>query len=263
MQSQSKAESPSLRGRVRRGAIVTFSGLDGAGKSSQTTMLKEALEREGIEAVIEWVPVAINPSIEHMKAAVKRLLGVLPSAKVSEVDGDADPVVQDPGKRLVQSSRLVRHIWSSVVTLLNVFSHWQAFLRHYAAGNVVIFDRYALDSAVRLDTWYGNLGSVEFQSWLIRNLSPRPLCGYFLDVPAERALARKTDQWDLATLSRQADLYRREWRRFGVRRLDGERSREELATEVSREVLAALRPQGVKRPVHARVRPSYRRRSVR
>jgi thymidylate kinase len=240
VQSQSKAESPSPRGRVPRGAIVTFSGLDGAGKSSQTTMLKQALEREEIEAVIEWVPVAINPSIEHMKGAVKRLLGVLSGAKAGEVDRDAHPVAQDPGKRLVQTSPLVRHVWSSIVTLLNVFSHWQAFLRHYTAGNVVIFDRYALDSAVRLDTWYGHLGSVEFQSWLIRKLSPRPLCSYFLDVPAERALARKTEQWDLATLSRQADVYRSECRRFGVRRLDGERSQEELAAEVSREVLAAL-----------------------
>jgi thymidylate kinase len=245
LQPQLKAEPTSNRGRVRRGAIVTFSGLDGAGKSSQTHLLKDALEREGVDAAIEWVPVAINPSLEHMKTAVKQVLGLLPARPRDQGrEGEPEPVALDPGKRLVRRSPLARHVWSSIVTLLNVVSHWRTYLRHYVAGDVVIFDRYSLDTAVRLDTWYGELGSVAFQVWLIKSLSPRPVCSYFLDVPPERALARKTEQWDLATLARQAELYREECGRFGARRLDGERSREELATEISEEVLRRLGRRG-------------------
>jgi thymidylate kinase len=225
---------------VGRGAIVTFSGLDGAGKSSQTVLLKQALERQGIDAAIEWVPVAINPSLEHMKAAGKRLLGLMPASARDSPAGAQEPSGLDPGKRLVRRSPVARHVWSSIVTLLNVVSHWRMYLRHRVAGNLVIFDRYSLDSAVRLDTWYGDLGSVEFQMWLIRTLSPRPLCSFFLDVPPERALARKPEQWDLAMLTRQAELYRRQCRRFGARRLDGERSRDDLAAQIAEEVLGRL-----------------------
>jgi thymidylate kinase len=237
---QPQTGSAPRRARVRRGAIVTFSGLDGAGKSSQALLLKEALERQGIDTAIEWVPVAINPSLEHMKAAGKRLIGLVPVRERDLPPGGQQAAALDPGKRLVRRSPLARHVWSSIVTLLNVVSHWRMYLRHRVAGNVVIFDRYSLDSAVRLDTWYGDLGSVDFQVWLIRTLSPRPLCSYFLDVQPERALARKTEQWDLAMLTRQAELYRSQCRRFGVRRLDGERSREDLANEIADEVLDRL-----------------------
>jgi thymidylate kinase len=228
--------------RVRRGPlIVTFSGLDGAGKSSQTTRLREALVREGIRAEIEWVPVAINPSIGHIKTAGKRLLGSLTRQRPGAGSGPADPAEADPGKRLVRRSALARHVWSTFVTLANVFSHWRSYLRHYRSADVVIFDRYALDTAVKLHTWYSEHGSVAFQEELIRRLSPQPLCSFLLDVPAERALARKVDKWDLPMLGRQAELYRREHARFGVLRLDGDRDIDELAAEVRDGVLRTVR----------------------
>jgi thymidylate kinase len=187
---------------------------------------------------VEWVPVAINPSLGHVKAIGKRILGAIARPGADAASRDAgDPARLDPGKRLVRRSRVARHIWSSTVTMANVVSHWRSVLRHRGGADVVIFDRYALDTAVRLHTWYGELGTVAFQSWLIRRLSPRPACSYFLDVPAERALARKIDKWELPTLRRQAELYRLECERFGVRRLDGQRTIEDLAAQISAEVL--------------------------
>jgi thymidylate kinase len=131
-----------------------------------------------------------------------------------------------------------------MVTMANLFSHWRSLLAHRRDADLLIFDRYALDTAVRLHTWYGDLGSVVFQTWLIRRLSPRPICSYFLDVPAERALARKIDKWELPTLRRQAELYRRECERFGARRLDGERSVHDLAAEISADVLRRITVDG-------------------
>jgi thymidylate kinase len=222
---------------------VTFSGLDGAGKSSQTQLLRQALEREGLGAAIEWVPVAINPSIGYIKSVGKRLLGLITPGSSGGGDSAGEPAELDPGKRLVRRSRLARLTWSSIVTLANVFSHWRSFLRHWGAADVVIFDRYALDTAVRLHTWYGDLGNIDFQIWLIQRLSPRPLCSYFLDVPPERALARKVDKWELPILTRQAELYRTECERFNVRRLDGQRSIDALAAEISADVLGRVAPE--------------------
>jgi thymidylate kinase len=243
MIAQTKTGAARPRTAVRRPVIVTFSGLDGAGKSTQTRLLRERLTQHGIRAEIEWVPIAINPSIGHIKTVGKRILGSLERGRRPPADTQHDTAELDPGKRLVRRSPVVRHVWSTFVTLANVLSHWRSYLRHLRA-EVVIFDRYSLDTAVKLHTWYGELGNVEFQSWLIRRLSPRPLSGFLLDVPPERALARKVDKWELPTLTTQAALYRDHCDRYGVRRLDGERPVEELAEEIGEDVLRRLGAQG-------------------
>jgi len=237
--AQTKTAPSRSHAALRRPIIVTFSGLDGAGKSTQTRLLRERLEHHGIRTEIEWVPVAINPSIGHIKTVGKRILGSLSRGGASSGPASPDTVDLDPGKRLVRRSPAARHVWSTFVTLANVFSHWRSYLRHRGA-QVVIFDRYSLDTAVKLHTWYAELGNVAFQSWLIRRLSPPATTGYFLDVPAERALARKVDKWELPTLTTQAEHYRLECERFGVQRLDGQRPVEELAEEIGADVLRRL-----------------------
>jgi thymidylate kinase len=111
---------------------------------------------------------------------------------------------------------------------------------HLRKGRVVICDRYSLDSAVHLRYRYGEHRRFRLQAALVRVLSPRPVRAFLLDVPAETGLARKAEQYDLGQLARQVRLYREEHEQLGVRRLDGERPREELCAEIAREVWLAL-----------------------
>jgi thymidylate kinase len=217
-----------------------LSGLDGAGKSSQAELVSKALAQRGIAVTVVWVPVAVNPSIATIRAAARSVLGLISSGTPASSGGGDEESPPDPGKRLVRRSALARHAWSSLVTLMNVTSHWRSLLRYYGRADVVIFDRYVLDTAVRLDTWYSGLGRVGLETWLCERLSPRPLCSYFLDVPADRALARKVDRWDLPTLRQQAESYRRGCERLGVHRLDGERSKDDLAAHITSDVLDRL-----------------------
>ena len=130
--------------------------------------------------------------------------------------------------------KLLGHLWTSLVALTNALAQRQRVLRHAGRRRVVLFDRYTLDSVVILRHLWG--GERRFPAWLIRALSPRPVCSFLLDVPPETALARKRDHWDLDNLRGLAELYRREAPRLRVRRLDGERPREELTAEILAEL---------------------------
>jgi len=133
--------------------------------------------------------------------------------------------------------------WATVVSVTNGWGQRRATVRHLRAGRVVVCDRYTLDSAVHLRYRYGETHRRRLQVWLIRLLSPTPLRSFYLDVPAETALARKADHYGLEQLRRQLPLYREESREHGARRLDGERPQAELCAEIAVDVWARLQPE--------------------
>ena len=122
----------------------------------------------------------------------------------------------------------------------NGLSHLARALPDLLHGRIVIFDRYVLDSAVRLRFLYGEHRSFGFQRRLIRLLSPKPRHSYWLDVSPETVLARKELQFDLDELRRQARLYGEEHLKLDVTRIDGERPREDVCAEIAAEVWLSL-----------------------
>jgi thymidylate kinase len=231
---------------ARGGLVVTLSGLDGAGKSSQAAALRDALKTAGVDAVVEWLPLGQNPSVERASALVRRVLhtarraGRPTTAEQRAAAGES--LLASPGSTRERSPResALLHAWATVVAVANALHQRATITRHAAQGRVVIFDRYTLDSIVRLRYLYGDRERFTFQAFLIRAVSPRPLRSFLLDVRAETALGRKDDRWSLNDLRRQSELYREEAERLGVLRLDGERPRDVLCTEIAREVWRAL-----------------------
>jgi len=238
--------TPSRRGlvrRPRRGSVISLSGLDGAGKSSQAAALRDTLDQLGFDAVVEWIPLGSNPSLQLLSRPAKRVLRRLPLGEVARKSAAGDSLFADPGATARPggaAGRLVLHLWATTVALTSAAAQRRASGRHLRRGRIVIFDRYTLDSAVRLRFLYGERAAFHLQSWLIWRLSPQPLRSYLLDVSPETALARKQDLWTLDQLRRQAELYREEQQRFAVRRLDGERPRDELCAEIAADVWQAL-----------------------
>lgn len=255
-------------GRPRRGALVALSGIDGAGKSFQAQALGAALRDLGHETVVVWLPLGQNRSLDRIARPVKRLLarrvvappggaadgpgasGARAGALVREPAADgarAGALVREPGAGGARAGALVRERspavnsgWAVVVALANALTHLRHSAPHLLAGRVVVFDRYVLDSVVRLHFSYGRDRPFTLQRRLIRLLSPRPLCAFFLDISAETSLARKEDRWRAEELRAHVELYRRELPRSGVRRLDGERPAAELAAEIAEAVWRAL-----------------------
>jgi len=247
--------------RPRRGALVALSGIDGAGKSFQAQALGAALRDLGYESEVVWLPLGQNRSLDRIARPVKRLLGRRatrlagggagepgPGGGAGEIGSGGGAGEPGPGggsslgALVRERSPAVNAAWAVVVALANALTHLRHSAPHLAAGRVVIFDRYVLDSIVRLHFSYGRDRPFTLQRRLIGLLSPRPLCAFFLDIAPETSLARKQDRWRAEELRAHVELYRRELPRSGVRRLDGERPACELAAEIAEAVWRALPP---------------------
>lgn len=241
----------SVRGRLAAlravarpsGSVVALSGLDGAGKSTQAQALRDALQRCGFDATIEWSRIGYNEGfwrlvvpVKTLLASLLRLLGRggtgLPSSS-AETSPAADPV-----KAMRQRNELATQLWALVVALDNIVAHRRQIQRHLVRGRVVICDRYELDSIVSLRYQFGRR-RFGVQRRLLGLLLPCPLRAYLLDVAAQTAFQRKGEH-DLESLDAHATLYRDEQARLGVRQLDGERPPEELCATIASDVWDAL-----------------------
>ena len=109
-------------------------------------------------------------------------------------------------KSLRERSGAVTQGWTIVVALHQALQHRKATLKHVGRGKVVIFDRYALDSAAQLRYFYGSQNAFRVQKWLIDRISPTPRRSYLLEVPPPVVAARKELQYSLEGVYEQAAL---------------------------------------------------------
>jgi thymidylate kinase len=225
--------------RPHRGAIVSFSGLDGAGKSSQSAALAETLDRLGHPAIVLWSPLGGGPVLNAFGKPAKRLLKRLrfgPFRELADRAATGSVMSARPGTGGTPSGGSARAAWATLVAASDAAAQRVRASRHTARGRVVVFDRHALDSVVRLRFLYGQSDAMHVRRSLVRLLAPRSDLAFLLDIRAETSRARKDDIWSLDDLQRHAELYAEEVQRLPVVRLDGERDREELCAEIARAV---------------------------
>jgi thymidylate kinase len=226
-----------------RAHLITFSGLDGAGKTSQAEALRETLERLGWEVSMQWVRLEWTTLWESRWLGIvgwpaRTILGLLARVRKPSGGGPSAPALTPTAVR--ERSGLVANAWVAVVALVHAGAQRRETRPHLRPGTIVICDRYTLDAAAHLRFRYGESHRFTFQIRLVERLSPRPLRAYFMDVPPETAHARKAEQYSLKDLTRQARLYREEAAALGTRRLNGERPREEICAEIAEDVWRAL-----------------------
>jgi thymidylate kinase len=239
-------------GLSRSARLISLSGLDGSGKSTQVRALQSTLARLGIESEVEWTRLEWTTlwegasQLDRIGRPVKRALELVTRTRGDEPRqaryGERPPPT--PALEIRERSRIISHGWVLILAVVHGLAQRRAIEARLLRGEVVICDRYTLDSAVHLRRRYGAERRFRAQIVLMHMLSPRPVRAYFIDVPGAVALARKPDHFDRGELDAQAQAYREEHLRLGVRRLDGERPPESLCEEIAEDVWRALRKLG-------------------
>lgn len=213
------------------GELIVIEGTDGSGKSTQFAMLRQRLEREGIEHRTQVFPRYGQPSAALLEMYLRGGFGDDPS--------DVNPYAAST--------------FFAVDRYASYKTGWQAY---HESGGLMLCDRYTTSNAVHQASKLPPEQAGPFLDWLFdfeyNKLGlPPPTQVYFLDMPAEQTFdllrRRQGDGGDIheknhAYLARCRERALDVCQRYGWRRIacvkDGQlRPAEEIHREIYQEIM--------------------------
>ena len=177
--------------------LISFSGIDGAGKSTQIQKLRSYLADAGIPVteLTFWDNVVMFP---RLRSGFSRL--------VLQSDGSIG-TPERPAKRNDKNAQAWPLLFGrAALNILDVLNLRRIVAQAKLQGcGVVIFDRYIYDqlAAMPMDSWLARV-----YAKILLNLSPRPDVSYVLDAVPEVARARKPE-YPIDFMHRQRKSYMR------------------------------------------------------
>ena len=213
--------------------LVSFCGIDGAGKTSLAESLAALLAGTGIPTRVVWggyTPLLLRPII----GVAKRLMGQRDGPNTHEGN-------YVERKRSLLRQTILGKVYLRVLLLDYLFGSSFQVKFPGRLGKILICDRYVPDFLVNIspDLGLDDAARRRLLSWLFRWL-PQPAIVFLLDVPEEVALARKADTPSLAYLRDRREIYLKLGTDQGYVRLDGTRSRDALLEEVVAHTLEVI-----------------------
>lgn len=192
--------------------IIYISGIDGCGKTTQSTMLVEFLRQGGLSAEYQWL--RWEPSILPMIQRFRKLAG----SKVKVEDKDSENRIKSAEntshgswknlKSRLMSSSGFRRAWLWYATQ-DYSRAYRKASRNWSADYVVM-DRYIMDFVIDQSLNFGippNAFIKTIQSSALANVQ-LPQLSIFIDIPAKVGYERKLDGTPLEYLKERENLYR-------------------------------------------------------
>ncbi len=162
------------------GKLIAFSGIDGAGKSTQIQYLQKALKKKGERTVYLWTRGGYTGPFNSLKALLRRFMGRrLP------------PPGRNQQRENVLNNKGVKTVWLSLamLDLMLVYGIYVRLLKWM--GRVVIADRYLWDTWIDFTL---NFPGSDFDQWVLwkflKLISPKPDHFFLLLIPVAESLRR-------------------------------------------------------------------------
>lgn len=221
--------------------VVTFSGLDGSGKSTQIEALTQWLVKCGYKPVYLWARGGYSPGFKTIKQLMRWLMGRRFPRPGDSVDRD----------KSMQRPCVVR-LWL-LLSLIDLIVYWGIYLRlQNVLGRVVICDRYIDDT--RLD-FRRNFPSVAFEKmffWRVLEwVTPQPDAAFLLWIPVDESMRRSREKGepfpdDEETLEWRLQAYLDEdvFPSNRYIQLDCRQSMEAVSVQITDKIYALLKKEG-------------------
>jgi thymidylate kinase len=181
---------------IPRKRFVSFSGVDGAGKSTQIEALRTWLQEQGLNVriIAFWDNIATLTSLRE--GAGHKLF------KGEKGVGSPEAPVNRRDKNVQSWPMLCVRIFLCALDALSTRMHVRRALQ--SGADFIIFDRYIYDQFANLRL--RNRLVRAYVHWLMK-LVPRPDVSYFLDADPKQARARKPEYpLDFIYINRRAYL---------------------------------------------------------
>lgn len=161
--------------------ILSFSGLDCAGKSTQIELLKKHFIEKGLKPEVVWSRGGYTPGISFLKSLVKR--------------DNRRPEERTEEERKAMTEREPRGgkllLWLSIIDLI---VYWGLLFRGKSKGKkALICDRYYWDTYIDFKLRYPQIHFEKWLSWkLLNTIYKKPDCDFCLTVTPEESIRRSS-----------------------------------------------------------------------
>lgn len=215
-------------------SLIVFSGIDGAGKSTQIETLRIRIGQRGERAVSVWSRGGYTRGMTWLKNLMRSLSGrrLVPAAGPS------------PARTQALSRPLTRRWWLRLAILDLIWLYAVHIRVQRWMGRKVICDRYWQDTLLDFQLNFPQESVHTWWMWkILERLSPRPDAAFLMLVPLEESLRRSRQKNEPFPDGEERLAERlRSYKKWTADQywnvLDGRRSAEDIAEEVESIVLS-------------------------
>lgn len=210
-----------------KGKLIVFSGLDGAGKSTQIEILVDYFCSKGRPPKFIWTRGGYTSLFNSLKNLLRKLLGK-----------HIPPPGRNEKRKQVMHSKRVQKLWliTALFDLLRVYTFQIRFWLWSA--KIVICDRYLIDTLIDFKI---NFKNQNVERWFLYKLllwaSPQPDISFLMLIPVEEAIKRSEQKNEPfpdspEILAKRLSMYKELLDDKNWTILDGLKSKEELTFEI-------------------------------
>lgn len=231
-------EKTSFRPYIEVQVIVTISGIDCSGKSTQLECLQSRLAEHGVEATPFWFRPGYSDELDALRASVRKFRPqLLPRAEGTQAQA-RERAFEKPH---------VRASWL-IMAIADICLQYGLKLRaKRMAGKTVLCDRYLFDARLDLELRFPEMRlTIERTFRWVERFMPRPDHAFLLMLPYDEMNARmatKDEPFPDPESTRKAryDRYLVGGANAGMVVLDADRDRDAVADDVWELVCASLK----------------------
>ena len=169
---------------MSRGRLVSFSGIDSAGKSTYIDLFAKKLDKEGKKYKVVWSRGGYTSGCELAKKIARKLMGnKLPKSGISEKRTE---LFQD---------KKISHLWYMIAILDMIRLYGITFRWYKLLGYTVIADRYLFDTQIDFSFMFGDEFLNKSLLWkVLLKLYCKPQLSVLLYVSPKTSLRRSNEK---------------------------------------------------------------------